>query len=76
MDFKIAAREMEHIDKDYETLWRKEDESFPHFIPIRPRIVDGELGRHESQTPYALIDSNPLSQPLLAPLDHFANFHF
>ena len=33
----MAAREMEHIDRDYERLWRREDESIPQFIPIRPR---------------------------------------
>ena len=41
-DAKIAAREMEHIDKDYERQWRKEDESIPQFIPIRPRTLEGE----------------------------------
>ena len=62
-DAKIAAREMEHIDKDYERLWKKEDESIPQFIPIRLRIVEGEPGWHGSQAPYALTDSGP--QPLV-----------
>jgi hypothetical protein len=26
-DVKIAAREMEHIDREYERLWKREDES-------------------------------------------------
>ena len=44
----MAAREMEHIDRDYEKLWRREDESIPQFISICPRAVDGELGGHGS----------------------------
>lgn len=39
---KMAAMDMENIDKDYERLWRKEDESIPQFIPIRPRLQEGE----------------------------------
>ena len=58
-DAKVAAREMEHIDRDYERLWRREDESIPRFIPIRPRAANGELGGHGSRAPYALIDSGP-----------------
>lgn len=50
---------MERIDKDYERLWRKEDESILQFIPIRPRMVQREPSRHGSQTPYALTDSGP-----------------
>ena len=56
---KVAAREMEHIDRDYERLWRREDESIPQFIPIRPRVVEGEPGRHGSQVPHAFIDAGP-----------------
>ena len=56
---KVAAREMEHIDRDYERLWRKEDESIPQFIPIRPRAADGELGGQKNRAPYPLIDSSP-----------------
>jgi hypothetical protein len=50
---------MDHIDRNYERLWRREDESIPHFIPILPRVAEGELGRYGSQAPYALIDSSP-----------------
>ena len=41
---KAAAREIERIDKDYERLWRKEDESIPQFIPIRARAPEGDQG--------------------------------
>lgn len=39
---KRAARDIESIDKDYKRLWRKEDESIPQFIPMRPRSQEGE----------------------------------
>ena len=58
-DAKVAVREMEHIDGDYERLWRREDESIPQFIPIHPRTVDREPGGHGSRAPYVLIDSGP-----------------
>lgn len=41
---KRAARDIESIDKDYERLWRKENEFIPQFIPIRPRVQEGESG--------------------------------
>ena len=67
---KVAAREMEHTDRNYGRLWRREDKSIPQFLPIRPRAADGELGGHASRAPYAFIDSGP--KPLvvrqLAPL--------
>lgn len=34
---KLAARQVDAINKSYDRLWRKEDESIPHFIPINPR---------------------------------------
>ena len=34
---KVAAREMKHIDRDYERLWRREDELVPQLIPLLPR---------------------------------------
>ena len=72
---------MEHIDRDYERLWRREDESIPQFISIRPRAVDGKLGGHGSRAPYALINSRPRPlavrepTPLLALLASRVNTH-
>ena len=71
-DAKVAARGIESIDEDYERLWRKEDESIPPFIPIRPRAVGGgsELtrGQHnplvEEPRPKPLAVREP--PPLLA----------
>lgn len=71
-DAKMTAREMEHIDRDYERLWRREGESIPQFIPIHPRVMEEEPGRQGSQVLYALIDSSPWPlavrepEPLLA----------
>ena len=56
---KIATREMENIDKDYDRLWRKEDESIRQFIPIRLKILMGELGRHVGQAAQSFTDSGP-----------------
>ena len=50
---------MEHIDKDYERMWRKDDDSIPQFIPIRPRVFEGEPRKIGSQAPYALTDISP-----------------
>ena len=58
-DAKKAAREMENLDRDHERLWRREDELIPQFIPIRPRVVEGEPGKYGSTSPYALIDAGP-----------------
>ena len=56
---KVAAKEMDHIDRDYERLWRREDESIPQFIPIRLRVAEGELSKYGNQVSYALIDVGP-----------------
>ena len=58
-DAKRAAREMKNLDRDHERLWRREDEQIPQFIPIPPRVVEGETGKYGSQAPYALIDAGP-----------------
>ena len=58
-DARRAAKEMENLDKDHERLWRMKDELIPPFIPIRPRVVEGEPSKYGSQTPYALIDAGP-----------------
>jgi hypothetical protein len=56
---KVAAKEMEHIDRDYERLWSRDDDSIPQFIPIYPRVMEREPSKYGSQTPYALIDAGP-----------------
>lgn len=35
-DAKAATRGVESIDKSYERVWRKEDETISQFIPIYP----------------------------------------
>ena len=50
---------MESINRDYERLWRKEDESIPKFIPLCPRPLERESGRSGGNAPQALIDSGP-----------------
>lgn len=64
---KIVAREMEHIDREHERWWRKEDDSIPHFIIIRLRVVEGEPCRHGSQAPYVLTDSGPRPSTMREP---------
>ena len=56
---KVAAREMEHMDRDYERIWRKEDELIPQFIPLQPR-VEVEPVRPLDQAPYTSIESSSL----------------
>ena len=38
-DAKTAAREVEQFEKDYEKLWRREDETIPQLVPIRPMVL-------------------------------------
>ena len=59
VDAKKTAKEMENLEREYERLWRREDESIPQFVPIRPRVLEGELARLGNQPPYALNDSGP-----------------
>ena len=76
---KTAAREMENIDRDYERLWRKEDESIPQFIPIHPRPLERESRRNGGHATQALTDSGPRPLavrepvPLLALLAPYAD---
>lgn len=69
-DAKRAARETEHIERDYEKLWRKEDESIPQFIPIRPKILDRELGENGDHVSQSTTDlsSRPLALKEPVPL--------
>ena len=39
-DAKMAAKEVEQFEKNYEKLWRREDESIPQFVPIRPLVFN------------------------------------
>ena len=39
-DAKTAAREVEQFEKDYEKLWRREDESIPQFVSIHPMVFN------------------------------------
>ncbi|OAE25048.1 hypothetical protein AXG93_1939s1060 [Marchantia polymorpha subsp. ruderalis] len=70
VDAKKAARDIENIDKDYEKLWRKEDESIPQFIPIRPKILDRELGENGDHVSQSTTDlsSRPLALKEPVPL--------
>lgn len=72
VEAKIAASKMKHIDKDYERLWTKEDESTPWFIFICPRVVEVEPDRHKSQAPYTLIELGPLSLATREPAPRLA----
>ena len=58
-DAKRAVGEMENLDREHERLWRMEDELIPQFIPIRPRVVEGEPGKYGGQAPYAFVDAGP-----------------
>ena len=64
---KVAARNMEHIDRDYQRVWKKEDELIPQFISLQPR-VEVEPVRPLNQAPYAFIDSSPLPLAVREPI--------
>ena len=59
MKAKRVAWDIESIDKDYERLWRKEDESIPQFIPIRPKAPEGELGVASSRPSQQVVEVGP-----------------
>ena len=63
---KVAARDMEHIDRDYERLWRREDELILQFIPLLPKAGVDPI-RPLNQSPYVSIEAVPLP---LAVKDH------
>ena len=72
VEAKVAPREVDQLDKDYERLWRREDELIPQFIPIHTRALEGATIRQEGQVPYTAIDAGPRplavrnQEPLLA----------
>ena len=80
-DVKTAAREVEQFKKDYERLWRREDESIPEFVPVRPRMLGGATVGQEGQVPYVHMDTGPLPlavrtpKPMLALLAPRINPH-
>lgn len=39
-DAKTAARVVDALERNYERLWRKEDESIPQFVPLKPRAAE------------------------------------
>ena len=56
---KVAARDIEHIERDYERLWRKVGELIPQFIPLLSKSgVD--LTRPLNRPPYVSIEAVPL----------------
>ena len=66
VDANAAAREVEQF-KDYDRLWRREDESIPQFVPIRPRVLNGPTVGQEGQVPYVLVDTRPFPLAVTAP---------
>lgn len=64
---KVATRDMEHIDRDYERLWRREDELIPQFIPLLPRS-GVEPMRSLHQSPYVSIEAVPLPLAVKEPI--------
>ena len=58
----VAARDMEHIYKDYERLWRRADELIPQFIPLLPRSGMKSI-RPLNHSPYIFIEA--VSLPLV-----------
>lgn len=71
VEVKAAAREVDQLDKDYERLWRRDDELIPQFIPICPKALEGATISQVGQVPYVPIEagSRPLAvknpEPLL-----------
>ena len=71
VDAKAATREVEQFEKDYEKLWR-EDEQIPQFVPIRPMVVNVPTVGQEGQVPHVPVKTRPqlpaarAPEPLLA----------
>ena len=64
---KVAARDMEHINRDYEILWRREDELIFQFIPLLPRSGVEPI-RPLNQSSYVSIEAVPLSLAVREPI--------
>ena len=66
-DAKMAAREIEQFEKDYERLWRREDESIPQFVHVCPRVLNESIVGQKGQTPYVPVDTGPCPLAVRAP---------
>ena len=64
---KVAARKMEHIDRDYERLWRRD----PQLIPLQPS-VEVEPFRPLNQSLYASIESGLFPLAVRKPIPFLA----
>ena len=53
---KVAARDMEHIEKNYERLWRKDDELIVQFISLLPKS-EMDPTRPLNRPPYVFIEA-------------------
>ena len=68
----MAAKEMEHIvRKNYERLWRREDELISQFLPLLPRS-GVEPVRSFNKSPYASIEAGPLPLAVIEPMSLLA----
>ena len=71
-DAKTAAREVEQSEKDYEELWRREDESIPQFVPIHPMVFNVPTVGPEVPVPHVPAKPRPhllatrVPEPMLA----------
>ena len=59
VDVTAAAMEVDQLDKDYQRLWRREDELIPQFIPICHRTLEVATVGHDGQAPYTPIEAGP-----------------
>ena len=65
-DAKLAAKEVEQFEKDYK-LWRREDESIPQFVPIRPMMFNVPTVGQEVPVPHVHVKPGPQSLATRAP---------
>ena len=63
---KVAARNMKHIERDYERLWRKDDELITQFIPLLPKSEVDPI-RPLNCPPYVSIETVSLPLAVEAP---------
>ena len=66
-DAKAAAREVEQFERDYERLWRRNDESIPQFVPVCLRVLGGATVGQDGQVPYIPMTTGPLPLAVRAP---------
>ena len=55
------------MEKDYERLWRREDDLIPQFVPIRPRVIGRSTTGQEGQVPHVHVDTGPLPLAVRTP---------